>query len=174
MFQKKLNITPLGPGLPKIQVCAAIQKINSPAINVPLAVRAAWGPLFSRGLWLFAAQTHQHGGKVALGSVSPDLRAAKALFSLLCGLRSTRRTCHPAGRLQTNAFCSSLVVWEGRCPKKRQLHLPGLPAAPSTAMGRSKGEFPAMETAQPRPKHRALLLLPEGSRKVWELLWPEQ
>lgn len=63
MFQKKLNITPLGPGLPKIQVCAAIQKINSPPVNVPLTEWAAGDPPPFKG-GLFAAQTHQHVGKV--------------------------------------------------------------------------------------------------------------
>lgn len=85
-----------------------------------------------------------------MGSVSHDFRAAKALFSLLCRLKSTLRTCHAAGRLQTNAFCSSSGVWEVRCPKKKkgQLHLP--------QAGSSTRELPAMEAAQPHLKHRQL------------------
>lgn len=63
-------------------------------------------------------------GKVGLGSVSDDFRAANALFILLGRLKSTLRTCHAAGRLQTNVFHSSCRVWVVRCPKKGQLHLP--------------------------------------------------
>lgn len=108
-------------------------------------------PSFHAGLRLFAAQAHQRGGKVGLGSVSHDYRAAKALFSLLCRLKSTLRTCHAAGRLQTNVFCSSLGVWEVRCPKKALLHLPQ-PARSSLQRGRAPGSSQRWERLSPQPR----------------------
>lgn len=126
------------------------------------------------GVWLLAAQTHQGGGKVGLGSwksgfgsVSHDFRAAKALFSLLCRLKSTLRTCHAAGRLQTNVFHSSSGVWVVRCPKKGQLHLPQ-PASSSLQGNREEHwEF------QPSPQTPFLVFI-KGSFKVSEMLWPEK
>lgn len=82
------------------------------------------------------------------GQVSHHFRA---LFSLL--LQAQERTENPSrcrGRLQTNVFCSSSGVWEVRCPKKRPSSIsPSLQAAP----GMRTQEFPAMEVAQPHPKH---------------------
>lgn len=108
-------------------------------------------PSFHAGLRLFAAQAHQRGGKVGLGSVSHEYRAAKALFSLLCRLKSTLRICHAAGRLQTNVFCSSLGVWEVRCPKKALLHLPQ-PARSSLQRGRAPGSSQRWERLSPQPR----------------------
>lgn len=82
MFQKKLNLTPLGAELPKIQVCVAIQKINSPPGNVPLPLWVMWGCLV---LWLFASQTPSMVEKPFLGQ-SLGISVVKLLFSPLRSL----------------------------------------------------------------------------------------
>lgn len=81
MFQKKLNLTPLGPELPKIQVCVATQEINSPPVNVPLPPWVTWGCLYGgagsalpRVFRLFASPNPQRGTKVLSESVPRDFR----------------------------------------------------------------------------------------------------
>lgn len=79
MFQKKLNLTPLGPGLPKIQVCVAIQKLSPSPVIVPFPLWATQaclqgcggtlGQTFSGSFGCLQPQNHQHGRKVLSGSV---------------------------------------------------------------------------------------------------------
>lgn len=135
MFQKKLNLTPLGPGLPKIQVCVAIQKISSPPPNVPLPLRVSRGCLQDGGGMLdqtfrgcFAClqpQTSSVAEKCFLGQPLKVSELLKLLFNLLCSLKSTLRTHHAAGKA-ANKYILQLLSGFGSeiSQKKAQPHLP--------------------------------------------------
>lgn len=109
MFQKKLNLTPLGAELPKIQVCVAIQKINSPPVNAPLPPWVMWGCLV---LWLFASQTPSVVEKPFLGQ-SLGISVVKLLFSPLRSLRRTLRTHRAAGKAENKAGLQLLSGFGG-------------------------------------------------------------
>lgn len=122
MFQKKLNLTPLGPGLPKIQACVAIQKINS-SVNMPVTPVGSLGLSAGLGvdaasdlqwvLWLFAPQNYQHGRKVLSGSVPGDFRVVKLLFNFLCSPKSMLRTHHAAGKTANKNILQLLRGFKG-------------------------------------------------------------
>lgn len=128
MFQKKLNLTPLGPGLPKIQVCVAIQKINSPPVNVPLPLRATRGCLqgcggmldqtFSGCFGSLQPKTISMAEKCFLGQSLEISELLKLLFNPLCSLKSTLRTRHAAGKAANKYILQLLSGFGGEISQK--------------------------------------------------------
>lgn len=147
MFQKKLNLTPLGQGLPKSRGCDAVQKINSPPANVwsrLVLVPCRWHRLPAEGCWIWPPW--------ALGAIcSPNPPAwqkgactsryfqklSKFLFNLLCSLRS-RLQMSCAAEETANKYFLQLFSSLG-CdiiPKSPGPSPLSLLAAPSSAAGK--------------------------------------
>lgn len=125
----------------------AIQKIDSPPVNVPLAPRATQGCLrgcggmldltFSRCFGRLHPKTTSTVEKCFLGQSLPISELLKLLFNLFRSLKSTLRTRHTAGKAENKCILQLLSGFGGEIsPKKPSPISPSLLVSPSMAMGK--------------------------------------
>lgn len=147
MFQKKLNLTPLGQGLPKSRGCDAVQKIYSPPANVwsrLVLVPCRWHRLPAEGCWIRPAMStwgYLQPKPTSMAERCLHLKIfsdlPKFLFNLLCSLRSRLQMSCAAEETANKYFlqlfsslgCDIISKSPGPSPLS-------LLAAPSSAVGK--------------------------------------